>query len=373
MSDEAQMLSPLDKELLDAAHVAINNVLEVKEGETVLIVSNPSIDVSTISKALYDASVEAGAETTILFQPTKSQLDFANGSVLGALRTDPDVLISISEEKLGKDKTSIKEPIKAGDNTYDHYFNYLLGEKKSRSFWSPSVTLDIFKRSVPVDYAKLRDECARIKEVLDRGEVVHIDAPSGTNLDIGIRGRKARSDDGKFSEPGSGGNLPAGETFISPELASSRGKILFDGSIASDKGIIIIKKPIECEVDAGLVTGIHGGDEAAKLRDTIQRARERTAEFVDQGKLPKEELDHYMTNTANLGELGIGLNHKATMIGNMLEDEKVYGTCHIAIGANYDNDAKALIHLDGLIRSPTITVIGPNFQEIIMKDGKLVI
>ena len=111
MSDEAQMLSPLDKELLDAAHVAINDVMEVKEGETVLIVSNPSIDVSTISKALYDASVEAGAETTILFQPTKSQLDFANESVLGALRTDPDVLISISEEKLGKDKISIKDGI----------------------------------------------------------------------------------------------------------------------------------------------------------------------------------------------------------------------------------------------------------------------
>ena len=60
-------------------------------------------------------------------------------------------------------------------------------------------------------------------------------------------------------------------------------------------------------------------------------------------------------------------------MGNMLEDEKVYGTCHIAIGANYDNDAKALIHLDGLIKNPTITVTGTNFDRVIMKDGELVI
>ena len=373
MSDMPQMLSPVPKKLMEAANLAINNVLEITEGETVLIVTNPSIDVSTIGKALFDASRTAGGETTIVIQPTKSQLDFANEIVLGALRTDPNVLISISEKKLGKDKISIKEPITTGDNTYDHYFNYLLGEKKSRSFWSPSVTMDIFERTVPIDYPKLRDECSRMKEVLDRGEIVHIDAPSGTDLDIGIRERMAKSDDGIFTKPGSGGNLPAGETFISPELASSKGKIVFDGSIASDRGIILIEKAIECDVDAGLVTGIHGGDEAAKLRDTIQRAKERTAEFVQQGKLPKDELDHYMTNTTNLGELGIGLNHKATIIGNMLEDEKVYGTCHIAIGANYDNDARALIHLDGLIRSPTITVVGPNFEETIMKEGKLMI
>jgi len=373
MTGSDNILPPVSKELKKAAEVAMKEVMGIREGETVLIVTNPSTDVMTISKALYDASLSLRAETTLVIQPTKGQLDFANEAVLGALRTDPDVLVSISEEKLGKDRWAMNEKIKAGDNSYDHYFNYLLGEKKSRSFWSPSVTMDMFRRTVPIDYSVLRDECSRIKEVLDRGDMVHISAPSGTDLEIGIRGREARSDDGNFSESGKGGNLPAGETFISPELGASRGTIFFDGSIASDRGIILIEKPIQCEVDAGLVTRIHGGSEAARLRDTISRAREKTAQFVDQGKLPPEELEHYMTNTGNLGELGIGLNRSARIVGNMLEDEKVYGTCHIAIGANYDNDARALIHLDGLIRNPTITVTGPSFQETVMKDGELII
>jgi leucyl aminopeptidase (aminopeptidase T) len=363
----------LGEDLMKAARVAMKDVMDIKKDERVLIITNPSRDVSRISRSLYEAAVELEGRPVLMVQPVKTQLDMASSEVLAAIRSEPEILISISREKLGKDPVAIKDPIKVGDSSYDHYFNYLLGEKKSRSFWSPSVTEDMFIRTVPIDYKRLKEECAKVKEVLDRGEEVLITAPSGTNVTIGIRGREAKTDDGDFGSGGDGGNLPAGETFISPELGASHGRIVFDGSIASDKGIIIIEQPIECDVDKNLVTNICGGDEARQLRDTIARAKETTERFVNEGKISKKDLEHYHTNTNNLGELGIGLNHNATIIGNMLEDEKVYGTCHIAIGSNYDNDAKALIHLDGLIKAPTITVRGPGMEEIIMKEGELVI
>ena len=69
----------------------------------------------------------------------------------------------------------------------------------------------------------------------------------------------------------------------------------------------------------------------------------------------------------------IGLNPQAKIVGNMLCDEKVYRTCHIAIGANYDDDAKALIHLDGLIKNPTITAWTGNRKRVLMKDGELML
>ncbi len=363
----------LSEDLMKAARVAVNDVMQIKKDERILIITNPSKDVSRISRALFEASMDLEAKPVIMVQPVRSQLDMASEEVLAAIRTEPQVLISISEEKLGKDPSAIKDPIKVGDNRYDHYFNYLLGENISRSFWSPSVTEKMFIRTVPIDYNELKEDCRKLKEVMDRGDKVHITAPSGTDIIIGIKGRKAKTDDGSFGSPGDGGNLPAGETFVSPELGTSKGKIVFDGSIASDKGIIIIEDPIECDVDGGLVTNICGGEEARKLRETISRAKETTETFVKEGKIPEDDLDHYRMNTNNLGELGIGLNRKATIIGNMLEDEKVYGTCHIAIGANYDNDARALIHLDGLIKKPTILVIGENFQTKIMSDGELTI
>ena len=363
----------ISNELLRAAEVAVRDVLKVRKDEQILIITNPDQDVSGISHALFRAAQKFGGDPSMIVQPVKGQLDLASDDAMAAIRTDPDIILSISKEKLGKDEEAIRNPIIVGDNSYDHYFHYLLREKKCRSFWSPSVNLDIFERCVDIDYTRLKDDCARIKEILDRGSTVKITAPSGTDIEIGIQERITKSDDGDFAEPGKGGNIPAGEAFISPQLGTSNGTIAFDGSIASDSGIIIIDRPIICRVKNGFVTAIEGGDEAKGLEDTITRAEERTLEWVKEGKLPRDQEKQYLMNCRNLGELGIGLNRKAKIIGNMLEDEKVYSTCHIAIGANYDDDAKALIHLDGLIRSPTIIVRTDDGEITIMRDGKLLI
>ena len=56
----------------------------------------------------------------------------------------------------------------------------------------------------------------------------------------------------------------------------------------------------------------------------------------------------------------------------MLEDEKAFNTCHIAIGENYDNDASALIHLDGVIKNPTIVFMYEDGSEkTVLLDGVL--
>jgi leucyl aminopeptidase (aminopeptidase T) len=92
-----------------------------------------------------------------------------------------------------------------------------------------------------------------------------------------------------------------------------------------------------------------------------------------EGKLKASAVEGYVRNARSIGELGVGLNRKAKIVANMLEDEKVYGTCHFAVGSNYDGDADALIHLDGLVKRPTITTINKGGREDdIMVDGRLV-
>jgi len=49
-----------------------------------------------------------------------------------------------------------------------------------------------------------------------------------------------------------------------------------------------------------------------------------------------------------LEEVGIGLNDKARVTGNMLEDEKIRGTCHLAPG-------NIRCHVDMLVDKPSIT------------------
>lgn len=363
-----------DRGIKKAANVAINEVLRVKEGERVLIITNPHRDGQIISQSLYDSAIRAGAESVIITQNVRSQLDFAEDTVINALKTEPDVAISISKQKLGKDKYALKNPIKSGKKRYDHIFNYLLGEKKMRSFWSPSTTIDMFRRTVPVDYQWIRTMAKDLKAILDKANAIRITNRSGCDVIIGIKGRKAMKDDGDFSKAGSGGNLPAGEVFISPAIANSEGVIVYDGCMSVANGVIIIREPITCQLDDGYISSIKGGSEARKLRKTIKDAVKMADEMAKDGKIPKTIAKEYKRNAYHLGELGIGLNPKARIIGNMLEDEKVLGTCHIAIGSNYDEDANTLIHLDGIINRPNIVAIMPGGKETeIMINGKFVI
>jgi len=362
-----------------AAQVAVRDVLGVKSGERVLIVTNPEPDVETISRALYRQVEAHGGAPLLVVQPVKGQLDYADPSVISALHAAPEVVLSISHEKLGKDREAMARPIrvkrrgKRRYKRYHHVFEYLLEEARIRSFWSPGVTLDMFARTVPIDYGLLQERAARLGNALTRAEEVSITAPGGTDLVIGLRGRRCRRDDGNFKRPGTGGNLPAGEVFISPELGASRGTIAFDGSISSDRGEIMIQRPIVCTVDGGFVTRVTGGSEAGRLRDTLKRSVEKAGSMVAEGSLPVERGELFKRNAYNLGELGIGLNPAARIVGNMLEDEKAFRTCHVAIGGNYDLDADALTHLDGLVREPTITVrYGSGRERVLLEGGTLI-
>ncbi len=366
--------SPSVRSLLESARTAVGQVLAVKPDESVLIVTNPVSDVSDISMAIYDAAVEAGARPVLAYQPRKSQLDFAEPAVIEAIRSRPDVFISMSAGKLGKDRRGIVEPYESQGRRFDNLFHFLLyGEKSMRSFWSPGVTREIFLRAVPIDYGTLRLKCAALKQVLDHATSVRITTRAGTELTIGVNGRTAYVDDGDFTLPGRGGNLPAGETYISPALGSSEGLIVFDGSISSYSGTIQIRQPIRVEVVGGFVTSVDGGTEADELADTIRRGEENTTALEKQGKLPAGDGELYRRNVRNIGELGIGLNPAARVSGNMLEDEKAFRTCHVAIGHNYDGDAPALTHLDGVIRNPTISVVHDDGSQMdVMRDGEFV-
>ena len=359
--------------LKEAARIAIEVSLKVREGEQVLIISNPKPDVAAIAQALYDAGIDAKANPVLLFQPVKPQFSFAEPAVISTFEAKPEVVISLSDEKLGKDPKGIASPYRHGDSFYDHIFHLrMYGEKNCRSFWSPATTVESFIRTVPIDYAELQQRCLAVKRIMDDAVAVHVKAPGGTDIIMGLRGRTSKADDGNFSTPGTGGNLPAGETFISPENGTAQGCICFDGSISVGEGDIVIRTPIRCVVENGFVGEINGGEEAANLLQTIETAERNALEFERTGKLPAGNGAMYARNARNIGELGIGLNPAARITGKMLEDEKAFRTCHFAIGMNYDEDAPSLIHLDGLVKNPTITVIFRDGTErVIERDGEL--
>ena len=242
-------------DIYHAAVTAVTEVLGLTEGHRVLIITNPDPNVSEISQALYQAARISGAQPVLIYQPKKSQLDLCEDAVLGAIASEPDVIISMSAGKLGKDRYRIEHPMEENGKKFDHIFTYLLGTKRIRGFWSPGVTTEIWARTVPIDYGRVRKEASALKSILDRADEVRITAPGGTDLVIGLRGRETKVDDGNFIEAGTGGNLPCGEAFISPELGSSSGVIVFDGSISIfDGDIVINRSPVRWRTDSSLTS-----------------------------------------------------------------------------------------------------------------------
>ena len=365
--------------------IVIEDVVKIKKGERVLIIANPAT--SEIAQDLFKCSCEKGALTTLIFQPERTSFDDATPEVLAAIASNPDVCFSISSVKLGKDPKGVANPYKTSDGQeFDHIFDYLLeGKKSMRAVWTPGATTDMMIRTASIDYYELQERCNKLAELFNDVESIRVTSEAGTDIIVPVKNRKLLFDNGDFSKPGSGGNIPSGEVFISPQVGKNplepdlesegcQGIIVYDGSMTFSDGDSILETPITCKVEKGYVTEISGGAESKRLLKTISEAENRSLVMEKEGKLARGQGAIYKKNARNIGELGIGLNPAAQITGNMLEDEKAFHTCHFAIGQNYDNDAPSLIHLDGLVRRPSIVLTySDGSTKCILEDGNLTI
>jgi len=159
-----------------------------------------------------------------------------------------------------------------------------------------------------------------------------------------MKERKVLESTGVLREKGQSGNLPSGEVYLAPREGQSNGKIVIDGSMA---GIGMLNSPLYIEVIDGYAEKIEG---------------EHAGQLI-------EMLDKSGREARAIAEFGMGTNYLAKLIGEILEDEKVFGTIHIAFGNNKSMggniDVKS--HLDGLVNEPDVYFD----DELVMAKGKL--
>lgn len=221
-------------------------------------------------------------------------------------------------------------------------------EKGVRIATFPGITKEVMIRGMNADYKKISALTVKLQKILETGKEIRVTAPAGTDITFSIAGRKAFASKGLFHASGESGNLPTGEAFLAPVEGSSNGVFVVDGSMA---GLGLIKNAnIKIEVENGYATKITGGTLAKKL---------------------KVMLDKVGKDARNIAEFGIGTNDSAKLSGVLLEDEKVMGTIHIALGNNVSmgGSVNVPIHLDGVVKKPTVWMD----SKMLMKDGKLLV
>ncbi len=309
-------------EMKKTAETALKKCLKLKENEDFIVITDKKTQ--EIGEAFYRAGEEKTEETYLLKVPEQE---------LG--ETEPPELAGRIMEETPADVIVIPT-----QSSYSHTEAREKANKKgTRIATLPGITEEIFKRTIDIDYKKLRKEGKKLKKKLEKASKARIKTSSGTNLNLKLS-NKVIPDLGQINEPGTYGNLPTGEVFTAPDKKEVNGKIVIDS-------MQDIAKP--------------------KTKVLVQNGE---AQDVEGDKEFKEKLWRH-ENGRNIAEFGIGLNPNATLTGNILEDEKVKGTCHIAFGKNKDFGGKvdSKIHWDAILIQPDIWLD----EEKLMEEGELIL
>ena len=316
--------------LRKAAEIIVSKCLALRLSESCLIITDENK--IEIGRILYEEAKKVSQDTEMIEIPLSN--NHGEEPPLGVAQKMLlfDVIIIPTTKSLSHTKARINA-----------------SKKGARIVTMPGVTKDIMRRAINVDYDEMKETTNRIADILDSGTTVRITAKAGTDMALNIGGVKTHGRNaGVFSRAGDFGNLPEAEACLAPMHEGTGGVYVVD---ATQAGIGKLENPIRVTVKSGFAAMIDGGAEAEKLKVMLESVSDR--------------------NAYNIAELGIGTNKKAKITGITLEDEKALGTCHIALGNNksFGGDADVPIHVDGIIRAPTIEVD----RKVIMRDGKLLV
>ena len=161
----------------------------------------------------------------------------------------------------------------------------------------------LYYRAVDQDWAAMGKMFHRAKRILEKSGQVRI-MGEDTDLSFSIRGRKAIPCAGEY-------NMPDGEIFTAPVEGSTEGTIRYE------------------------FPAIYGGREVSGIRLTFRKGKVVEAS-ADKNESILKEMLAADPGARVLGEFGIGANAGVTSFTrDILLDEKMGGTIHLAIGRSY--------------------------------------
>ena len=307
------------------AEVLLQHSTETKKGDRVLIIMR-EIDTFPLARSVYREAVKAGAFPQVVFNScylerdlmargTKEQLDWIPELYAWAMEW-ADVCVDLRAAVNPFEFEGITPQVLSAHKRSEGRISALRTEKTrwvlirvpNASFAqqagrSLEDTMEFFFQATLLDWKRESEKYSRFQAALAGTESVRI-VGTETDLSFSTKGRKYLIDDGRI-------NMPGGEVYTAPLEDSTEGVIYFEHP------------------------GVYGG---LLIRDI--RLEFRGGEVVKAGASENEGLLHELLDmdagARRLGEFGFGTNPKITSFSNdILLDEKIYGTVHIALGRAY--------------------------------------
>jgi len=306
--------SVIGNELDRAVNSLIRDCLDLSPGEELLVVCNPSTEELGALLRIH-AQGEGGEATLAVISERDSHAAEPPRTVAAAMLA-ADIIVAPTIQSI-----SHTEARRAAS------------EAGARVASMPGVTGEMLARVMAADLGLLRKRGTGLSRALGAGSEARITCARGSDLRLRLDERSAIVDAGALGMRGAFGNIPCGEAFIAPVEGAGEGTLVVDGSIAA---IGEVAEPVELTVREGHLVEASG----------------------PQGEQLLALLSEHGPDGTSVAELGIGTNEAAELSGNILEDEKILGSAHVAFGASaaIGGTVQVPVHLDCVVLKPTVEV-----------------
>lgn len=356
----------VDSRITEVAKILVDFSTGIKSGDRVLI--RTDFAAKDLALEVYKHALLRGANPWI--RPDLPEMRYvfykhANDAQLGFLPEhelfeikNTDVYIYLASPSNVKELASIDPArISARVRTLKPITDWRIDKTRWVVFYYPNEALaqeaemplkefeDFVFNSCLIDWNEVTKKLEALKQKVDLADKVEIVSPD-THLEFSIKGRNSVAASGDK-------NMPDGELFTSVVEDSTKGDIRFDIPAISTTYANIIED-ITLTFDQGEVRKAR----AVKNQTFLEKMIE-----TDRG-------------AKRIGEFGIGFNYGITKsVKNILFDEKIGGTVHLALGKGYQETLshnESAIHLDlikDLRKDGEVYFDG----KLVMKNGKWLI
>lgn len=299
--------------------------LDLKTSEKCLILADYTHH--DLAFNLYQASQKFSSQSNLVIMPTMSKCNVDPPKYIGNHLKDADVGLILTHHSLSHTQTR-RRACKSG----------------TRIVSLPRIQSECLKRAINGKSIEMINRTRKLSDILTIGHEVNIFTDIGTDLTFSICKKKGKMDTGIVHEPGKFSNLPAGESCIGPVEGTAQGKMMVDGSFPY---LGLLDEPVQFTIKEGYVSRISGNHQANNIRKLLRP-------YGHEGRC--------------IAELGIGTNPNAQLTGCTVEDEKMLGTLHIALGNNisFGGSNNVRCHFDCVIKNPTVIIDG----QLLIEKGK---
>ena len=315
------------KQMLPAVKTILSECFNLQKSETFLIITDTPC--STTAYSFYSLSAKLHTKISFFILPTiNKKKNFKHLSALIPAITQHAACLIMTSTSLSH------TPMRR-----------IACREGVRIISMPAVSFDVITRNKGGLNPATEKLSKKIADILSIGSRATLTTPAGTRLTFSLKNRKGYADSCLVHAPGRFSNFPAGEACAAPSDKSVNGTLIIDGSFP---GVGLMNEPVKMLIKNGSVSRIYGNKEAVIIRKMI-RPFGKTARII--------------------AEVGIGTNCRARLKGCTVEDEKVKGLVHVALGDNtsFGGTNASGCHYDAVIRRPTLTID----SRTILEQGKI--